>query len=97
MSTLTSIQKCILGFALSLAVVNAQMDTGTILGVVRDTSGGLVANATVTLTNEGTGAVRTVTTTDSGQYTFSPLPHRHLLRGGGGHRAFKRRRRPAWC
>ncbi len=73
MSALTGLRKCLLGLVFSLAVANAQMDTGTILGIVRDSSGGLVANATVTLTNEGTGASRSATTTDGGQYTFSPL------------------------
>ncbi len=34
---------------------HAQVDTGSILGTVTDPSGALIGNATVTLTNEGTG------------------------------------------
>jgi Carboxypeptidase regulatory-like domain len=51
----------------------AQVDTGTILGTVRDATGGVVPSATVTLTNEGTAAKQTATTSDNGQYTFTPI------------------------
>ncbi len=53
--------------------MKAQVDTGTILGTVRDPSGGVIPNATVTLTNEGTSTAQTATTADNGQYTFTPL------------------------
>ena len=42
--------------------------TGTVFGVVTDPSGAVVVGASVTLTDTGTGAVRTTTTNDSGRY-----------------------------
>ena len=51
----------------------AQVDTGSILGTVTDSSGGIVSGAKVTLTNEGTGATLTFTTGPDGTYKFSPL------------------------
>ena len=53
--------------------MQAQVDTGTILGTVRDPSGGVIPNAAVTLTNEGTSTTQSATTADNGQYTFTPL------------------------
>jgi uncharacterized protein YlzI (FlbEa/FlbD family) len=51
----------------------AQMDEGTILGTVRDSSGATINGATVTLTNEGTDATLTFTTGSDGEYKFTPL------------------------
>jgi hypothetical protein len=51
----------------------AQVDTGSILGTVRDESGGSVAGATVTLVNEGTNATLATTTSADGAYKFSPV------------------------
>jgi hypothetical protein len=56
-----------------VSTLHAQVDTGTILGTVRDSSGGVIPNATITLSNEGTGASQTATTGESGQYTFTPI------------------------
>src|SRR5579872_573665 len=46
----------------------AQQVTGRILGTVTDPSGSAVANAQITITNQGTGAVRVVTTGPEGLY-----------------------------
>jgi hypothetical protein len=54
-------------------VLQAQVDTGTILGTVRDSTGGVIPNATVRLTNEGTAATQTASTSEGGQYTFTPI------------------------
>ena len=51
----------------------AQVDQGTITGVVQDTSGAKVANAVVTVTDTDTGLVLERTSDASGLYTFSPL------------------------
>ncbi len=56
-----------------IPALEAQFDTGTILGTVRDSSGGVIPNATVTLTNEGTSASQTASTSDDGRYTFTPI------------------------
>ena len=51
-----------------------QASTGTILGVVKDTTGGSVAGASVTVTNVDTGFTRTGPTEDDGSYRFPQLP-----------------------
>src|SRR5882762_8626088 len=55
----------------------AQLNVGTILGTVKDTSGGVMAGATVTALNTETGSSRTATTGDDGVYRFSALPVGH--------------------
>src|ERR1700737_2780420 len=54
-----------------------QVDTGAISGTVRDTSGGVIAGAKVTLTNEGTGVSISTITTSVGDYSFSPVKIGH--------------------
>lgn len=44
--------------------------SGTIVGSVTDSTGAAVPSAVVTITQIGTGAVRTVTTNEAGQYRF---------------------------
>ena len=51
----------------------AQVLYGNLLGTVTDQSGGVVPNATVTVTNVGTSQVREVTTNESGFYQFQTL------------------------
>jgi len=53
--------------------LKAQIDTGRILGRVTDTSGAVVPQAKVTLTNEGTGLTLTTTTASDGNYMFPTL------------------------
>src|SRR5260370_17489752 len=57
----------------SAAPLRAQVDAGSILGTVSDASGGSVRGATVTLTNEGTNASLSTTTSADGTYKFSPV------------------------
>jgi ribosomal protein L6P/L9E len=56
------------------ASAQTQATTGVIEGTVSDASGGVVAGATVTLTNTGTGYERQVTTNDTGFYRGVLLP-----------------------
>ncbi len=51
----------------------AQMDQGTISGVVVDSTGAVVANAKVKLIDEGNGFVLERTADANGSYTFTPL------------------------
>ena len=53
--------------------LHAQVDLGSISGIVTDVSGAIVANATVTVTNTGTGAVRTSMTNSRGEYSVTQL------------------------
>jgi hypothetical protein len=52
----------------------AQAVTGTILGLITDSTGAVMPGATVTLTNTGTGLVRVVNTDSNGEYTVPSLP-----------------------
>jgi len=54
--------------------LSAQKITGDISGDVTDKSGGVVAGATVTVENTGTGLTRTTTTNDSGNFRIPELP-----------------------
>src|SRR5579885_2306090 len=51
----------------------AQVDEGSIAGVVQDPSGAVVPNAKVTLLNTDVGLSLETTTSSSGQYIFSPV------------------------
>jgi len=51
----------------------AQVDTGTILGTVKDSSGAVVPGAQVTLTNQGTGFTLTTKSSGVGSYIFTPI------------------------
>lgn len=55
------------------APVSAQLDTGTIVGTVRDQSSAVVPGATVTATQESTGTAMTTVTSDKGQFVFPNL------------------------
>jgi Carboxypeptidase regulatory-like domain len=70
-------QSAILQVAL-LVLVSAvwgwAQSAGAILGSVTDASGAVVAGATVTIVNEGTGVERIVTTNQSGNYVPEALP-----------------------
>src|SRR6266478_2502388 len=52
----------------------AQTVTGTITGTIVDSTGAVVPNGKVTVTNEATGAERSLTTTDTGVFIFTSLP-----------------------
>ncbi len=52
---------------------SAQLDTGAIVGTVRDQSGAIVPGATVTATQEATGVATTTVTSGAGQYAFPSL------------------------
>jgi len=58
---------------LSAGLSYGQVDSGTILGTVRDNSGAAVANASVTVRNEGTDFSQTTTTSSSGTFVLTPL------------------------
>ncbi|MBI4463927.1 MAG: carboxypeptidase regulatory-like domain-containing protein, partial [Acidobacteria bacterium] len=54
--------------------VAAQQPTGTILGVVKDATGGVIPGASVTITATDTGMMRTGMTGADGAYRFPALP-----------------------
>src|SRR5437870_1562734 len=61
----------VLLFSLSLF---SQVSTGTISGVVQDSSGAVIAGATVTVRNVDTGAARTLASDEGGRYVVPVLP-----------------------
>lgn len=66
---------------LCIASVHAQTSTGSVTGLVKDSSGSVLQNAVVTITNEQTGAQRTVRTNNDGSYTVVSLqPSEYDLR-----------------
>src|SRR5262245_47667270 len=60
--------------ALAAAAAPAQSISGRISGVIKDPAGAVIRNATVTATNEGTGAARRATTDEEGLYVLPELP-----------------------
>src|SRR5258706_9043640 len=76
--------------ALILLVIPAvaQLPTGTILGVAKDTSGGVLPNVTVTIKNVDTQSKRVATTGDDGFYRVPELAVGHY-EVKGEHAGFK--------
>jgi predicted heme/steroid binding protein len=60
--------------ALTVFVLFAQSDLGSISGFVRDPTSASVPNATVTVKNEATGTERRVTTDRAGYYVVTNIP-----------------------
>jgi hypothetical protein len=56
------------------AAATAQSVSGTILGTVTDPSGAVMADAKVTVVNEGTGLTRSVTSDANGEYVIPSIP-----------------------
>src|SRR5215467_5632198 len=55
------------------AVAFAQVDTGTISGLVRDTSGGGIPSVQVTVRDEDTGLSTEISTNSTGLFVSPPL------------------------
>jgi Carboxypeptidase regulatory-like domain len=72
-------------FAAALPCTAQTAGTGTITGIVTDTAGAVIQNATVEITNTDTGAGRTMKTNDDGSYTATFLQpgHYEVVLGGG--------------
>jgi outer membrane receptor protein involved in Fe transport len=65
---------CVLAVLLILpSLLFAQVDTGTLTGTVKDTSGAVVPDAMVTARNTATGTTRSVQTGSDGVYTIPGL------------------------
>lgn len=74
------LSKCLFGAALVLVTVFAashcwsQAVTATVVGTISDATGAVIPGATVTLTNQGTGAIAKQTSNGSGNYEFPFVP-----------------------
>ena len=69
----TSVVALILGTLFVTGISFAQVDTGAIVGTVRDTSQAVIPGVKVTLTNEATGVTQTATSSSTGEYIFAPV------------------------
>jgi hypothetical protein len=65
---------CLFAVVFAGSVARAQSTTGTILGVVKDSSGGVVPGANVTALATDTGQSRTVTTGQDGAFRLDAMP-----------------------
>ena len=63
----------LLAVAMCAGSIWAQRNEGQILGTIRDSSGGVVVGANVTVTNMATNVARVVVTNAGGEYTSGPL------------------------
>jgi hypothetical protein len=65
-------------FALAFIMLSqpgiSQSTTDSLDGIVRDTTGAVVLNAVVTVTDEDTGATQSTITNEGGTYAFKRLP-----------------------
>ena len=64
-------------FLVTSPVFAQVIPTGTISGVVKDSGGLMVSNASVTIVNVGSNLQRTTKTSDNGAYRFPALPIGH--------------------
>jgi Carboxypeptidase regulatory-like domain len=64
----------VLGVSLFSTYLFSQVNTGTISGIVQDSSGALVAGVTITVRNVDTASTRTVTSDEGGRYIAPVLP-----------------------
>src|SRR5262245_49207542 len=72
-----ALKKCCLALvccALLATFVPAQSISGRITGTITDQTGAVISRATVTVTNEGTGAQRRATADENGLYVAPELP-----------------------
>ena len=64
----------LMAFLLMAGAAGAQVNLGTITGIVTDPTGGVVPGAAITITNTATGVTNKVTTNESGVFTVPLLP-----------------------
>jgi hypothetical protein len=64
----------LLGLLAAAPRASAQAVSGTLLGVVRDSTGGVLPGVTVTVNNEATGLTRTLVTDANGEFNVPSIP-----------------------
>jgi hypothetical protein len=62
------------GFVFCLSPAPAQQTTGSVTGLVQDTTGAIIPHATVTLTDLDTKSERKATSNDSGNFSIASVP-----------------------
>src|SRR5580704_13034560 len=66
-----------LGWLFAAPLLEAQVNTATMVGTVKDATGAAVPNASLTAKNLATGLTRSVSTDGAGNYVISNLPAGH--------------------
>lgn len=56
------------------ALIQAQVNTSAIAGIVTDESGSVAPNVEITMVQVGTGLTRKTTTNETGEYVLPQLP-----------------------
>jgi hypothetical protein len=67
------------GYLLVPGLCLAQLSTGTVVGTVRDASGGVTSGAPVSAVSGATGQVRTTLTSEQGEFSVPVLPGKYEL------------------
>ena len=62
----------VIGLLLMVSAAWAQVDRGTMTGIITDQSGGVIPGVSVSVTNQATDVATNVTTSSAGVYT-APL------------------------
>src|SRR6266404_3341389 len=65
---------CVVLIFAVVTITSAQLPTGTILGVVKDSSGAAIAGASMTAVNSDTNQTRSGSSEEDGSYRFDSLP-----------------------
>ncbi len=73
LSTGSRLSELVAAFSLLATAAFAQIDTGSIVGTVRDPSGAAIPKAVVTATNTATNVALTTSTNAAGDYLFAAL------------------------
>lgn len=63
----------ICGFGLSLSALAQEETSATVTGQVTDSTGAVIGNASIVVTNTATGQTRTIQSNEEGNYTIFPL------------------------
>ena len=71
-SIMRAVSLLTIAFIMTVAAI-AQSNTGSITGIITDSTGAVVPNATVNVINQGTNERRTVQTDDEGRYEVPSL------------------------
>jgi hypothetical protein len=63
-----------IAFVSTISLIAQESSISGVVGHITDSTGAVIAGATVSVTNTATGAVRTTTTNNSGEYSIPNLP-----------------------
>jgi hypothetical protein len=69
-----SLLACLAALFFCVSIAQAQVQTATVSGTAKDTSGGVLAGAAVAATNVATNSARSTITDSNGRYTIFELP-----------------------